>query len=194
MELQRGIVGDLADLPQLVSEVQAGPLTEAANLAAGARANGVRVIFCTVGRRPDGAGSRPNAPMLARGLRPGAVSMVAGTPETEIVPEMGLTEADIVVPRLHGMGPFIGTELDPILRGLGVSTIVAAGVSLNVGIVATAIEGVDFGYQVVVATDAVAGVPREYGDAVVAGTLRVLGATLSTAEIVSVWDKATKEI
>jgi nicotinamidase-related amidase len=193
MELQRGIVGDLADLPHLVNVLQArDTLGAAARLAEGARANGVRVIFSTLAHRPDGAGSSPNAPMLARLLRPGAISMVQGTPATEIVPELGLTEADIVVSRLHGMGPFTGTELDSVLRGLGVSTVVAAGVSLNVGVVAMTIEAVGLGYQVVVATDAVAGVPGEYGDSIIAGTLRLLGATLPTPEIVSVWERASK--
>jgi nicotinamidase-related amidase len=193
MELQRGIVGDLADLPQLVEAVQEqGVLSTAGKLAAGARANGVRVICCTVERRADGAGSSPNAPMLARGLRPGSVSMLRGTPEVEVVPELGLTDADIVIPRLHGMGPFVDTGLDSVLRGLGVTTIVAAGVSLNVGIIAMAIEGVDLGYQVVVATDAVAGVPREYGEQVLTGTLRVLATLLPASEIVAVWDKAAK--
>jgi nicotinamidase-related amidase len=195
--LQRGIVGDLATLPQLVDQVREhGILDSAGRLAAAARRNGVRVVFCTVERRADGAGSTYNAPLLARGARPdtangGRLGLVRGTPDVEIVPELGLADEDIVVSRLHGMGPFIGTELDAILRGLGVSTIVAAGVSLNVGIMAMTIGGVDLGYNVIVATDAVAGVPREYGEAVLKHAIPALANRLTTQEIAAIWDQAT---
>ena len=42
--------------------------------------------------------------------------------------------SDLVVPRLHGLSPFQGTELDSLLRNLGVRTIVGVGVSVNVAI------------------------------------------------------------
>ena len=36
--------------------------------------------------------------------------------------------------RLHGLGPMGGTDLDAVLRNLGVSTVVGVGVSVNVAI------------------------------------------------------------
>ena len=71
-----------------------------------------------------------------------------------------------MISRHHGVSPFSGTELDAVLRRLGVRSIVACGVSLNVGILGLTIEAVSLGYRVAVATDAVAGVPVEYGRAV----------------------------
>ena len=56
-----------------------------------------------------------------------------------------------------------GTQLDPILRNLGVTTIVGVGVSLNVGMTNLAFDAVNRGYQIVIPRDAVAGVPAEYG-------------------------------
>ena len=52
-----------------------------------------------------------------------------------------------------------GTELDPVLRNLGIRTIVAAGVSVNVALTNLVFDGVNVGYQVVVPRDAVAGLP-----------------------------------
>ena len=58
-----------------------------------------------------------------------------------------------------------GTDLDAILRNLGVTTIVAVGVSLNVAIPNLVMDAVNAGYRVVLPRDAVAGIPAEYGDA-----------------------------
>jgi len=46
-----------------------------------------------------------------------------------------------------------------VLRNLGIRTIVAAGVSVNVALSNLVFDGVNVGYQVVVPRDAVAGLP-----------------------------------
>ena len=101
--------------------------------------------------------------------------------------EIGVDPADIVLARYHGLGPMTGTQLDPILRNLGVTTIVGVGVSLNVGMTNLAFDGVNRGYQVVIPRDAVAGVPSEYGAAVLDNTLNVIATLTTTAEIVNAW-------
>src|SRR3546814_13811768 len=64
-----------------------------------------------------------------------------------------------------------GTDLDPILRNLGVRTIVVTGVSVNVAITNLVIDAVNPGYSVVVPRDAVCGIPREYAAPVTDTTL-----------------------
>jgi nicotinamidase-related amidase len=92
-----------------------------------------------------------------------------------------------VVSRLHGMTPFTSTSLDQILRNLGIRTVVATGVSVNLGVFGMALSALDLGYQVVIPRDAVAGVPREYADAVLDNSLSLI-ATLTTAEqVVEAW-------
>src|SRR5919198_1095093 len=78
---------------------------------------------------------------------------------------------DLESRRYHGFTPFTGTSLDQTLRSLGVRTVVAVGVSLNLAIPGLCLEAVNLGYRVVVLTDAVAGMPAEYGDAVMANTI-----------------------
>ena len=85
-----------------------------------------------------------------------------------------------MVTRFHGLTPFDGTELDALLRNLGVRTVVATGVSVNVGILGLTLEAVNAGYQVVIPRDAVTGTPDEYVEAVFEHTLRLL-ATITTA-------------
>jgi len=187
MELQRGVIGDLAMIPDLADEVNAtGVLQQVRALCDAARANGALVVHCTAEFRADRKGSKANAPML-RGAKGTDLHLVTGTPSAEVVPEIGVVESDVVVPRVHGMSPFTGTQLDQLLRNCGITTVIAAGVSINIGIVGMTIEAVGLGYTVVIPTDAVAGVPREYGQQVIQHTLAPLAARLTTAEILAVW-------
>jgi len=102
-------------------------------------------------------------------------------------PELGVTESDIVLPRMHGLSPMNGTGLDPVLRNLGVRTIVAAGVSINVAITNLVFDAVNAGYQVVIARDAIAGLPPAYVDAVFENTLGLLATVTTTADLLAVW-------
>jgi nicotinamidase-related amidase len=183
MELQRGVVGDLSSFPELATAVRdGGVIANTARLLAAARAAGVPVVHCTAGFRPDRRGSATNAPLIAAMLRR-PEHLVEDTPAVEIIPELGVAPGDLVSHRRSGVSPFVGTSLDPTLRALAVSTVVATGVSLNLGIVGLAIEAVDLGYRVVVATDAVAGVPLDYADAVVHHTLALVAKLATTDEV-----------
>jgi nicotinamidase-related amidase len=106
-------------------------------------------------------------------------------------PVDGLHEpGDVVLPRYHGLSPLTGGPLDSLLRNGSVTTLVLAGVSLNVAIPNLAFDAVNRSYQVVVVSDAVAGIPVEYGAEVLRHTLRLI-ATLATADdVVRAWGLA----
>ena len=67
------------------------------------------------------------------GVQKAAIDLTPGSPAVQPPAEIGVDPGDLVVPRHHGLGPMGGTELDPILRNLGITTIVGVGVSVNVG-------------------------------------------------------------
>ena len=135
MEIQRGVVGDLSSFPDLAAAAQqVGLVANTARLLSSARAAGVPVVHCTAGFRADRRGSPANAPLIATLLRR-PEHLVDGTPAVELVPELGAEPDDLVSHRAHGVSPFTGTALDATLRALGVTTVVATGVSLNLGIV-----------------------------------------------------------
>src|SRR4029079_14932130 len=113
--------------------------------------------------------------------------LVPGSDAVGVPSEIGVDPADIVLPRYHGLGPMTGTQLDPILRNLGVTTIVGVGVSLNVGMPNLAFDAVNRGYQIVLPRDAVAGVPPAYGDAVLDNTLNVIATITTTAAVLGAW-------
>jgi biuret amidohydrolase len=194
MELQNGVVGPDAMLPDLVHEVErVGLLDVVRRVCDAARDAGVRVVHCTHTTRPDGAASPLNCRIFALSERmrreTGHSATEIGRPGVELVE--GLEDPrDIVVPRLTGMTPFTSTSLDQILRNLGIKTVIATGVSTNLGVFGMAMTALDLGYQVVVVRDAVAGVPPEFAEAVLDQSLSLISTVVTSEDVLAVLAEA----
>jgi nicotinamidase-related amidase len=190
-ECQGAVIGPHAGLAVLADEARRVALPNIVRLLPVARAAGVRVVHCLVQRRPDGLGSNHNAKIFAigRGLGHGQVDIAPGTPGAALLPELGPEPGDLVLSRWHGVGPMGGTDLDAVLRNLGVSTIVVVGVSLNIAIPNVVMDAVNAAYRVIVPGDAVAGVPSDYGAAVIANTLSLLATITTTDDLLEVWKR-----
>ncbi|MCY1258352.1 Isochorismatase family protein YecD [compost metagenome] len=87
--------------------------------------------------------------------------MIAGSQDVLAVDELQPHPTDIVHARSFALVAFHGTELDAMLRHMGVQTLVAVGVSTNVAISGLSLCGSDLGYQVVVPEDCIAGASAE---------------------------------
>jgi len=181
MELQRGVVGDLASFPELAAAVEStGVVASTVRLLNAARRAGLPVVHCTAEFRPDRRGTVANTPLHSAVMRM-PDHLLAGTPAVELVPGLGPEPTDLVVSRTHGVSPFIGTSLDAVLRSLGAQVLVVTGVSVNLGVLGLCIEAANLGYQVAVPTDAVAGVPADYADAVLRNSIGLVS-TLTTVD------------
>src|SRR5207249_2029610 len=90
-----------------------------------------QAIFDDNPRRPDGGGAVANCLLLAAARK--GTPLLPGSSEQAVVAPLAPVDGDYVVTRFHGVTPFHGTELDALLRNLGVRTVVASGVSVNVG-------------------------------------------------------------
>ncbi len=192
MELQKGVVGDEAILPALpVAVREAGMLAVAGRVCRSAREHGVRVLHATMEERPDGAGQAVNCRIFAIGAKRraevGHSPTEIGQPGVVLADELDVQPSDIRVPRMHGMTPFTGTELDAVIRNLGVRTIVLMGVSLNLGIIGAALSALDLGYQVIVVRDAVVGLPKEYAEAVLANSISMIATVVTADEVIAAW-------
>lgn len=187
MECQRGVLEPEENRFRVLAEAVAkhGTLEQIRRLIAAARTVCTPVVFLTASRRADRMGSAVNCPLLAAGSE--TAPMVPGTRRHAVVSGLEPRPEDFVVDRMHGVSPFHSTGLDPLLRNLGVRTVVATGVSVNVGILGLVVEAVNFGYYVVVPRDAVAGVPDEYVDQVFRFTLRHLATVTTVDAIVDLW-------
>jgi len=184
-ECQGAVIGPNAGLAQLADEARRVALPNITRLLPVARAAGVRVVHCTVQRRPDGLGANHNAKIFAIGR--GEVNIISGTPGAAVLPELGPEPSDLVLSRWHGVGPMGGTDLDAVLRNLGVSTIVVVGVSLNIAIPNVVMDAVNAAYRVIVPRDAVAGIPTDYGNAIIDNTLSLLATITSTDDLLQAW-------
>jgi nicotinamidase-related amidase len=184
-ECQRGVMGDLSQLPELAAEAQQA-LPQMAALVRAARAAKVPVIHCTAERRADGQGANSNARIFQYMAR-APVKLVPGSDAAQIVPELAVQQSDLVLARLHGLSPFQGTELDFVLRNLGIRSLVCVGVSVNVAIQNLAFDAVNAGYQMVIPRDAVAGFPRSYVEAVFANTLGAVATLVTSGQLLAAW-------
>lgn len=190
MEMQRGIVGDLSLLPAMAEEIRgSGMPARLAGLMKNARAAGVPVVFCNAQYRADKKGTVINCPLKAR-LARNPNHMLEGTPSIEVIPELGQQPQDVVSSRYHGMSAFTGTSLDAMLRSLGIRTIIATGVSVNLGIFGMCIEAVGLGYYAVIPRDCTSGTPKEHVESMFRNSLSLIATVTSSEEIAAVWQPA----
>lgn len=190
MELQKGVVGRQAMLPDLADEVEKTGMLDVVRLVCdAARHAGIRVVHCTHNARPDGAGTTVNCKIFALDARlrreRGHAATEYGTAGIELVD--GLEDLrDIIVPRLTGMTPFTSTSLDQILRNMGIKTVIAMGASVNLGIYGMSMTALDLGYQVVLVRDGVAGVPHDYAQSVIDQSLSLITTVVSSEDLLTV--------
>lgn len=190
-ECQNGVIGEAAVLRELADEAHRVAVPNMARLVDAAHAARVPVVHCLAVRRADDKGSNSNARLFAATRKLG-IRIEPGSPEAELISEIDVHPDDLVLQRFHGLGPMGGTDLDPVLRNLGSSTIVGIGVSVNVAITNFVMDAVNHGFQFVLPRDAVAGVPSEYADAVIDNTLSLLATVVPTDAVVAVWEQAAR--
>jgi nicotinamidase-related amidase len=183
VECQNGVLGPESVLPALAAD-SAGLVANLRRLLDRARERGVRVVHATyegsLGGEPTGTAR------LWRALGPATASWAPGRIETQVLPEL-LGPTDMVLPRHHGLFPTLDTELLPVLKGLGVRTVVLTGVSLNLALPTTAGHTTQAGFRLIVPRDAVGGTPTDYANGVLDNTIAVLGRITTVDELVAEW-------
>jgi nicotinamidase-related amidase len=189
-EVQGAVVGPNAGLPQLADEARREAIPNIVRLVEGARAAGVQVVHCVIAKRADGLGSGENCRLYQAGKRM-PMDLTPGGEGASVLPELRPAADDLLLTRSNGLGPMGGTDLDPVLRNLGVTTIIGVGVSVNIAITNFVMDAVNGGYWFVLPRDAVAGVPREYSEQVIDTTLSLLASVVSTDEILEAWSVLT---
>ena len=184
-ECQNGVLGEHAIFPAMAAAA-AEAIPAMVHVVAAARAAGVQVVHCLALRRADGRGANTNARLFGAAAK-APVALTPGSTQAALIDEFGPQPEDLVLTRLHGLGPMAGTDLDPVLRNLGITTIVVVGVSVNVALTNLVMDAVNAGYQVVLPRDAVAGIPEEYATAVIDNTLALLATVVTADDLVRLW-------
>lgn len=114
-----------------------------AHLLDAAREAGIPVIFC----------NDAHLPKIDRELEVWGDHAIAGTPGAQVIPELNLCDKDYVVPKRRYSG-FFQTDLDALLRELGVKTVVMTGLHAHMCVRHTSADAFQLGYNVVVAKEA----------------------------------------
>jgi ureidoacrylate peracid hydrolase len=118
---------------------------------AGARAQGMPVVFTRHVYRPGRADEGPN--LSAAGPRLAEVSaLAAGSWDAAVIDELDCTADDLVVDKAR-FDAFLWTSLDPLLRGLGATELVFTGVVTNVCVESTVRSAFMRDYEVTVLGD-----------------------------------------
>jgi nicotinamidase-related amidase len=188
IECQNGVLGPQSVLPALAAD-SADLVGNVRRLLDAAREFGARVVHATY--EGNLGGSPTGTARLWRALGPATAHWAPGSAETSVVPEL-LGPSDLVLPRHHGLFPTLDSELLPVLKGLGVTTVVLAGVSLNLAITHTAGHTTQAGFELVVPRDAVGGTPAEYAEQVLNNTIAVLGRLTSVDKLIGEWAVAAE--
>jgi maleamate amidohydrolase len=81
--------------------------------------------------------------------------MVEGEPLAEIVPQLTLIDSDIIIVKQYASA-FFGTSLAATLTSLSVDTILLTGCSTSGCIRASAVDGMQYGFRVIVPRECVA--------------------------------------
>ncbi len=189
-EVQRSVIGDRARLAAMAeAAAEVGVIPNSARLASAARDNGGTVVHCLASIDPQRFGRNTNARLfMASGRRKGA-DAPAYDPQYDVPCPDVWAEGDVVSLRHHGLNPMADSQLDHRLRNAGIDTVVVAGVSLNIAILNLVMEAVNNAYQVIVATDAVAGYPTSYAEHAMANTLLPIATLATTQEICAGWSR-----
>jgi nicotinamidase-related amidase len=159
IDMHRGHLDpSVATLP--LPEERCGPLIKrAAELFAGLRAVGVPVVHVVteyreaaeIAANPFWKAAHDDPSKARRGI---LHHNLAGGPGVEIIPEL-YDPRDLVVRGKKRYNPFQATDLEFVLRRLGASTLILAGINTTTCVLCASFEATNLDFRVIIAADAV---------------------------------------
>jgi maleamate amidohydrolase len=124
-------------------------VTETAAVLALAREKSVPVIYTRVIYNRNGL----DGGIFVKKV-PALLKMVEGEPLADIVPQLPPAPQDVVIHKQYASA-FFGTSLAAMLTAQGVDTLILAGCSTSGCIRATAVDGMQYGFRVIVPRECV---------------------------------------
>jgi nicotinamidase-related amidase len=143
MDVQRGIVTRFSDDP--------GYLERLSRAITSARAAQIPVIYVVVSFRTGHPEISPRNRSFAAAAAAGGFAH--DDPATDVHPAVAPQPGDILVTKRR-VSAFTGSDLEVVLRSLGVSTLVLTGIATSGVVLSTLRQAADLDYQLVVLADA----------------------------------------
>ncbi len=149
-------------------------------LLAVARDAGMLVIHVVVAFRPGHPEASPRNPLF--GALKANGMMVAGSEGAAIHPAAAAREGEPIVVK-HRISPFVGTDLETLLRANGADTLVLAGVHTSGVVLSTVRHAGDLDYRLVVVRDCCADPDAEVHAMLLDVVIAKQAAVVTTAEL-----------
>lgn len=165
-----------------------------------ARAMGVRVVHVRTGLRPSGADDIRGVPSA---WRLGFTEWVGGIPNHESHAIEGtrwnafrtevLSEDEVVTSKKR-LSVFYPTDLDFLLRQMGVTTIALTGAMTDCCILNAAFDGSNRNYRMITVRDCVAGTNQELEDAALVIMSLNTGLVMDAGDLVDAWRSTSTDV
>jgi nicotinamidase-related amidase len=173
---ERGIGGVLAMQVQ-----KRGVVPRLQQLMAAARARGVPILYINFCLKPGFP--RPRTKLHQRSQR--SPTLVEGTWGVRVHEALAPRPEDFVLERTVGIDGSYGTQLYPVLRQLGRSTMIMTGVSTNLAVEGIVRASVNRGFDMIVVEDCCASYPDEWHRFSVENILPLISTVTSAEEVIA---------
>jgi nicotinamidase-related amidase len=158
----------------------AGVIACVPDLIAMARDAGMMVIHVLVAFRPGHPEVSPRNPIF--GALKANGMLVAGSDGAAIHPAAAARDGEPIVVK-HRISPFVGTDLETLLRANGIDTLVLAGVHTSGVVLSTVRHAGDLDYRLVVVRDCCADLDAQVHAMLLDTVIARQAAVVTTAEL-----------
>lgn len=172
----KGLSGKLAEAVR-----DRGVLPRLASLLARCRASGVPVLYATKERHPSLP--IPAGPGIYRAARSAGPKLVTGTWGAQVLDEIAPQEGDVVLARYTSIDPSHGSEIWNVLRNIGATTLIVAGISTTLAVEGVVRAAANRGLRVVVVEDCCASFPESWHRFSADNVLPLLADVVPAAEV-----------
>ena len=192
IDMQRAFLEDEGSLAKAGIDIGGlkAALEPCQRLLASARQAGVPVIHTRYVYRSDYADGGILVNYIMPQLRE-VDSLASGTPDIEIVDELTPVDGETVIDK-NRPSAFYATNIEPLLNGLGVDSLVVCGVTTNICVETTVRDASQRDYKVFVPKDATGELEQLRYDGALAGMAWVFAKIVNTDDVISVWGQGNQ--
>ncbi|MFC8676804.1 cysteine hydrolase family protein [Streptomyces griseorubiginosus] len=182
LDMHESVAGPDAEDGAGAHAIEQNVVAHIASLLDAARAGGLQVIHV---HHRSAKGVRPTGrlPELFRELAD-EESLQEGDPGMDVLPGLEPVDGDLVIHK-ERVSAFTGTELDIVLRAADVDTLILTGTWTNLSVESSARYGADIGYRIVLASDGLCSISREWHEGALSLGLSLLCEIGTTAEVLA---------
>jgi nicotinamidase-related amidase len=186
IEYQNEFTSDGGVLHPAVADVmkRTGMLANTVALVEAARRAGVSIMHAPITFAEGYAELSRHPYGILKGVVDGK-AFVKGTWGAAIVDELAPVSGDIVIEGKRGLDTFASTNLDFILRGKGIDTIILGGFLTNCCVESTMRTGYEHGFRVITLTDCLAATSPEEHDNALAYDFPMFSLPLASADVIA---------